>query len=215
MAITRSTNTAVLLLIGLAMWGLVTAGSAQANLIVNGDFETGVAAPWIFSGNVAVTGPASADFWFGGGSTAQNGNFAAVFNAGDTTPNGVISQTFATVVGEIYAVQFDYGASQGGTQTIIASILGSDGTTVLPGGGAFADANPPPVLDTHNFSFTADGNQATLRFTDSAANQTISLDGILDNVSVDGAVRAVPEPATLALLAIGLAGLGFSRRRRR
>src|SRR5687768_7351873 len=127
MAITRSAKTAVVLLFGLAIWGVMTAGSAQANLIVNGDFETGVPSPWIFNGNVAVTGPASADFWFGGGSTAQNDSFATVFNAGDTTPNGVISQTFDTVGGEIYTVQFDYGASQGGTQSIIADILGNDG----------------------------------------------------------------------------------------
>jgi len=130
MVMTRSAKTSVVLLFGLAMWGVVAAGPAQANLIVNGDFETGATSPWIFSGNVAVTGPASADFWFGGGSTAQNGTRATVFNSADTTPNGVISQTFATVLGETYQVEFDYDASQGGTQSIIASILGSDGATV-------------------------------------------------------------------------------------
>src|SRR5687767_10871496 len=99
-------------------------------------------------------------------------------------------------------------------QFIIASILGSDGTTVLPRGASFPGTNPPQELTTFQFAFLADGNQATLRFTDVAANPTFSLDGILDNVSVIGAVASVPEPASLALLAIGLAGLGFSRRRR-
>jgi PEP-CTERM motif len=44
-------------------------------------------------------------------------------------------------------------------------------------------------------------------------NPTISLDGILDNISVE--VRGVPEPAALTLLGIGIAGLALRRRKAR
>jgi hypothetical protein len=73
-------------------------------------------------------------------------------------------------------------------------------------------SDPPAVPATNSFIFNADGAQATLVFFDSASNATTSLDGVLDNVSVN----ASPEPASLALLGIGMGALiGYGRWRRR
>lgn len=58
------------------------------------------------------------------------------------------------------------------------------------------------------YDFTANATSATFAFEDMAA----TLNGIgIDNVSLD---VVVPEPSTLALLGIGLAGAGMCLRRR-
>ena len=189
-------------------------GVAQATLILNGDFESG-ATSWALTGNVHVVGPSGPPLWFGGGTAAQNGTRVATFNAGDTTPNGAYAQTFNTLLDEIYDVQFDFGATglfSSDTQKMIFSVLGNDGINVLLS-QEVTGTNPPVALATFNFSFTADGAQATLRFADLVTNATNSQDGILDNVSVNGPSAEVPEPASLALVSLCLAGIGLGRRK--
>jgi autotransporter passenger strand-loop-strand repeat protein len=65
---------------------------AGANLIQNGDFEDGSLSFWNSAGDVGVAGVP----FFGEGTAADGGAFA-VFNGGNSAPNGVLSQSFAVI----------------------------------------------------------------------------------------------------------------------
>lgn len=186
----------------------LSASVANADVLMNGDFETGAFSPsWTATGVVSVTGPAGGGFYFDGGSVAQNGNYLVAFNGGNQDPSGAISQTFDTSAGTEYLVRFDFGATGGGYQQITANIFGADGTSLLA--SKTVSGFNGPNLQTFDISFVSDGSASTLQFVDFASNNSFNQDGLLDNV----VVSAVPEPAGIALFGLGLLGFAASRRK--
>lgn len=190
-------------------------GSAHANLLSGGDFSSGTFAGWGSYGNVLDI-PQTAYFACCNAANADPSKYVASFGAGDGPDDGSIYQGFATVPGQHYTLSFDYGAFGVQTPQAMAVIINAPGValdvldTTLFSSGDFAN-----LFVHYSYDFTATGTAASLQFIDqSGFTNTASVDGLLANVSIDPSA-AVPEPASLALLAAGIAGLGLRRRAKR
>jgi uncharacterized protein DUF642 len=164
----------------LAMAFRLPAGTSGPLPFSNGSFETGDFTDWNNNGHIIVS---SAD-------GAEQGNYSAIFNTSDSTPNGLLSQTFATVSGTQYLLTFYYGDNGSSGQSQNLDVLVSGIGTLLSQTANSGNANSGTTIFTQiNYNFTANSASTTLQFTDDSANVTGSHDGVLDNVQV----TAVPE----------------------
>ena len=189
---------------------------ASTNLVVNGGFEnTG------FGGTTGYynVGPAGADNVVPSdfGWTVSNGNVDIVANNGTYgTVNadggayvldlvgygstGEISQTLTTTPGAEYKVTFEYSRNGG---------VNNPTAAVLVGGSTVGSVTGTSSWTTFSDTFKATGASTTF-----AINETYGANNggvFLDNVSVS----AVPEPASWALMLLGVGGVGGALRLRR
>jgi hypothetical protein len=199
-------NLKLLALSVLAAGSLGVSGVASANLLTNGDFETGSFAGWTTSG-LTCSGVGSAfNSATGGcfgydGDPGPHGGTAAAY-LGTAAGGGVISQSFDTVAGAAYVVNF-YLAN-GAYQQVTAP----NSLSVVAGGNlllSLTDAGAQGFVH-YTYEFLASSDTSSLVIT----HGNVPSFFILDDVSV----TSVPEPSSLLLMGIGLAGVAFFARRR-
>lgn len=186
---------------------LCVAAPVSANLIVNGGFET----PDVASGSWKYFSASDVDGWEGsnieiwdnyGGVSAYEGHQFAELNAHPSSGSAFgIFQSFATTIGQSYDLSFAYRARRSDSESFNVSVMpGTDWNMTDHVVGAWS---------IFSSSFVASSALTTLTFT-TVIPETGTVGNFLDDVKV---TASVPEPGTMALLGLGLLGLGVSRRR--
>jgi len=185
------------------------ASASPIQLITNGSFEkNGVGAnSWtvkyaIDGWNLGAKGVEVRNNVAG---TAQDGNN---FLELDSSANSWISQTVDTTAGGKYNLSFYYSPREN-------TAAKTNGIDVLWNGNLLKHVEQDNFTSKTNWfkidlEMFAVGSLSTLSF--QAAGISDSIGGSLDNVSL---TSAVPEPATIASMLLGLGMMGFTLRRRK
>ncbi len=211
------------------------AGAAHANLIVNGNFSANASSYTVYPGYSRATNPSVPTGWTTGGggysvsysgvNGPDTGFFAtqgSPFAPSSTTgvndfsfmqhPGVYISQTTTTAVGQSYTLTFDAAQRYFDSNSVLEVIV-----TNATNGNQIATSTP--TINNTSFApfslnFTAASGSTGIEFLNNSV-LTGSNDYTVDVSNVSMAEAAVPEPASLGLLAIGATPLVLVARKRR
>ena len=166
--------------------------------LANSNFETG---PFDFPGT--VTG------WVVNGKVGDNtqgftsASHSAALTAGGNTQGDMLSQNFTTVIGQLYAVDFDagiFGKRSGSPLQVRVEILGNGSLLnqliTPPEAGTWTASQV--VFQHYRYTFTANSATTTLRFT-SVGLGNAAADEEIDTVVVSAVqASATPTPTPVA-----------------
>ena len=173
---------------------------------INGGNRSNEAIGWKFSGPIKAVKVGDTE-------GATDGSFAAIFNGAVHKTGGVLAQTFATVKGQTYTVQFDFGnyghlsacfqklqveVRDGASPTAGAQLIQSGSGQIVSETDGELEQNTDTLIVADRscaheadqefsrvtFTFTAQSTRSTLAFTDESAGDIVSQDGVLDRVTV-------------------------------
>jgi choice-of-anchor C domain-containing protein len=187
------------------------AGTASAAAFQNGSFESASVNP----GGGFTTLPLGSTAIDGWTVTDSNVDYIGTFwQAADGvrsidltgTVSGAIAQTFDTIAGLTYVVEFAMAGNPDGGPDIKSLQVSADGQSADFDFDSGPTSRAAMGYVQHSFTFIADGTSATLIFANTTPGTFFG--AVIDDVSV-----AVPEPAGLAALGASLAMLLLRRRR--
>ncbi len=222
---------------------LLSAGMANASLITNGDFETGDFTGWNTSqagGSSLFVAANPGDPTLG--SSPTNDFYAFAGNQGGPSQN-IFWQSFVVPTAlTSFTFSFDYSYQNFASSFInptpdTLSYIGTSNqqfrVEILTGTALFDTVNPTDIIfsaiqtapgslnpqpwlsfSQDIFSVVSPFEGQTLQVRFAQVDNQGPFDIGFDNVSLSATTATVTEPASLALLSLGLASIGFSRRKK-
>ncbi len=198
---------------------LMSSGSANANLIVNGSFENkdipNHSWRWYTADQIDGWSGSNIELWqaYGGVQAFDGEQFAELNSHSNNGQPFVIFQTIQTQINELYDLSFAYRARSSGNEKFRLDIV-NNGTVFY---SKLFDDHVKGAWSGFSSTFAAVGSETTIKFT-SVYPETKTVGNFIDVVRVvnnlpELAISTVSEPGFLVLFMMSIFGLVYYRKR--